>query len=190
MKVKNIHNIQRHSDNDTDTTTEEEIIEPPRKTIKGKKKIIIEEIEQPIIEVKEKKKRNYVMTEARKEAFLKMREKLKEKNENKLLDKKIEASKLLLQTEHKQKKKNLKKPILEVEDSESVEEIEIVRKKKPKKKKIIIHESSSSESEEQQEEEKDIKIPDKIMKSQKNRKSSITIKEPVKSNNTPTSFFI
>ena len=190
MKVKNIHNIQKHSDNDTDTTTEEEIIEPPRKTIKGKKKIIIEEIEQPIIEVKEKKKRNYVMTEARKEAFLKMREKLKEKNENKLLDKKIEASKLLLQTEHKQKKENLKKPILEVEDSESVEEIEIVRKKKPKKKKIIIHESSSSESEEQQEEEKDIKIPDKIMKSQKNRKSSITIKEPVKSNNTPTSFFI
>ena len=69
MKVKNIHNIQKHSDNDTDTTTEEEIIEPPRKTIKGKKKIIIEEIEAPIIEVKEKKKRNYVMTEARKEAF-------------------------------------------------------------------------------------------------------------------------
>ena len=69
MKVKNIHNIQKHSDNDTDTTTEEEIIEPPRKTIKGKKKISIEEIEQPIIEVKEKKKRNYVMTEARKEAF-------------------------------------------------------------------------------------------------------------------------
>ena len=92
--------------------------------------------------------------------------------------------------QHKNKQKNQKK-VIQVEDSESVEEIEIFKKKKPKKKKIIIHESSSSESEEQQEEEKDIKIPDKIMKSQKNRKSSISVnKEPLKNNNTPTSFFI
>lgn len=202
MKVKNIHNIQKNSSessSESDTTNESlEVKAQPKKTIKGKKKVDLptttineskSSLELPSdIDVKpEKKKRNYVMTEKRLEAFNKMREKLKEKNENKLLSKKIEASKLLLETEHKEKKKS--KKVVE-EESNSTEEIEIVKIKKPKKKKIIIHESSSEDEEEEIKDEP-IKIPDKVMKSQKNRKSNISIKEPVQSNNNNTvSFFI
>ena len=61
------------------------------------------------------------MTEKRLEAFNKMREKLKVKNENKLLSKKIEASKLLLETEHKEKKKS--KKVVEQLDDDSTEKL-------------------------------------------------------------------
>jgi hypothetical protein len=121
-----------------------------------------EEIKKP---VKPKKK----LSEKQLETLKKGREARKSNIEESKLNKKIEASKLLLEVEHKNKKKEVKKEVKqESEDDEEVVIIEKQRKPKKKVKKIIIQESESSS-----EEEEEIVIPEKKMKSQKNKKSIV-----------------
>ena len=132
------------------------------------------------IEVKQPKPKK-ILSEKQKQALQKGREKIKERQAEKLLDKKIEASKLLLQEDYKNKIKEKKKPNKE-EIEESDEEVIIIEKqRKPKKKvkRIIVQESSSeSDSETSQPPEDDkISIPEKPMKSQRNKKSIITVHE-------------
>ena len=110
-----------------------------------------------------------VMSQKQLETLAKGRESRKLKLEEHKLNKKIEASKLLLQEEHKQKlKKVVKKQPEPIEESEEEEVVIIEKHKKPKKKvkKIIIQESESSD-----EEEEEVIIPEKKMKSQKNKRS-------------------
>ena len=101
-----------------------------------------------------------------------MRKKRFENIEKAKLNKKIEASKILLENDVKPKKKIIKEP-----ESESEEEVIIIeKKKKPKKKtKRIIIEESSSDEEEEDEKEEEKRAPNRPFKSQQNKKSIIKI---------------
>lgn len=130
---------------------------------------IIEEVPKEIKKVVKPKK---VLSEKQLETLAKGRENRKLKIEESKLNKKIEASKLLLQEEHKNRKKEVKKEVkVEAESESDEEEVVIIEKKrKPKKKvkKIIIQESESDEEEEQE-----IVVPEKKMKSQRNKKTIV-----------------
>jgi hypothetical protein len=104
-----------------------------------------------------------------------MRKKREDNLKQKLLDKKIEASKILLENDVKPKSKKTK-PI-EESDEEEVIIIEKKKKQKPKTKRIIIEESSSDESSEEEEQERKpkSKAPERKFKSQQNKKSIIKI---------------
>jgi len=121
--------------------------------------------------------------------FANMAEKRKQNIEKKKLEKKIEASKLLLEHDIKPKAIEQKKVEQEVEEEEVVtpseeeeeesEKEEIIVKKKPKaktsnkkKKKIIIYEADSDSSDS----DDDIPIPPKAFKTQRNKKSQPIIK--------------
>ena len=136
---------------------------------------IIEEVPKEIKKVVKPKK---VLSEKQLETLAKGRENRKLKIEESKLNKKIEASKLLLQEEHKNRKKEVKKEVkVEAESESDEEEVVIIEKKrKPKKKvkKIIIQESESDEDEEQE-----IVVPEKKMKSQRNKKT-IVVHDEVK----------
>jgi len=137
---------------------------------------IIEEVPKEIKKVVKPKK---VLSEKQLETLAKGRENRKLKIEESKLNKKIEASKLLLQEENKNRKKETPKKEVKVEaESESDEEevVIIEKKRKPKKKvkKIIIQESESDEEEEQE-----IVVPEKKMKSQRNKKT-IVVHDEVK----------
>jgi len=141
----------------------EEIEEPPKQEKKAKK-------EKPVKEDKRKQPR----TEAQLKHFENMRKKREDNLKQKLLDKKIEASKILLENDVKPKKKA--KP--EESDEEEVIIIEKKKKQKPKTKRIIIEESSSDESSEEEEEQErkpKSKAPERKFKSQQNKKSIIKI---------------
>ena len=128
---------------------------------------IIEEVPKEIKKVVKAKK---VLSEKQLETLKKGRENRQLKIEEQKLNKKIEASKLLLEQEHKNRKKETPKKEAKAE-SESDEEVVIIEKqRKPKKKvkKIIIQESESDEEEEQE-----IIVPEKKMKSQRNKKSIV-----------------
>ncbi len=95
---------------------------------------------------KDKPKRNYVMTDARKQAFEKAKQK---RAENIALRKQLkeketaEFEKLLQMKQEKKAKKELKKKEMELKkyetsSSESEEEVIVKKKKKPKKKVIYI----------------------------------------------------
>jgi hypothetical protein len=119
-----------------------------------------------------------------------MAQKRKENIEKKKLEKKIEASKLLLEYDvkpkaTKQKKEEVVKREEEQEggtseeEQEQEEEEEIIIKKRPKvkannkkKKKIIIYETDSDSSDS----DDDIPIPPKSFKTQRNKKSQPIIK--------------
>ena len=131
--------------------------------------------------IKEKKPRK-PKTPAQLEQFKKMYENRKLKLEENKLNKKLEASKFLLEhgVDIKKNKKIIKEPKIEVVDdsssggsssSEEEEHIIVVKKKKNKKKskKIIIQESSSSES------EPDENILERNFKHQRNMKSIIKV---------------
>lgn len=136
---------------------------------------IIEEVPKEIKKVVKPKK---VLSDKQLETLAKGRENRKLKIEESKLNKKIEASKLLLQEEHKNRKKEVKKEVkVEAESESDEEEVVIIEKKrKPKKKvkKIIIQESESDEEEEQE-----IVVPEKKMKSQRNKKT-IVVHDEVK----------
>ena len=149
---------------ETDSEELSEIIEePPKKEIKE----IKVRKEKPVKEDKRKQPR----TEAQLKHFENMRKKREDNLKQKLLDKKIEASKILLENDVKPKKKA--KP--EESDEEEVIIIEKKKKQKPKTKRIIIEESSSDESSEEQEEKPKSKAPERKFKSQQNKKSIIKI---------------
>jgi hypothetical protein len=147
---------------ETDSEELSEVIEEPPKQEKKAKK------EKPVKEDKRKQPR----TEAQLKHFENMRKKREDNLKQKLLDKKIEASKILLENDVKPKKKA--KP--EESDEEEVIIIEKKKKQKPKTKRIIIEESSSDKSSEEEEEEKPkSKAPERKFKSQQNKKSIIKI---------------
>ena len=149
---------------ETDSEELSEVIEEPPKQEKKAKK------EKPVKEDKRKQPR----TEAQLKHFENMRKKREDNLKQKLLDKKIEASKILLENDVKPKGKKTK-PI-EESDEEEVIIIEKKKKQKPKTKRIIIEESSSDESSEEEEQEKPkSKAPERKFKSQQNKKSIIKI---------------
>jgi len=105
-------------------------------------------------EVKERKKGNYVLTEARKAQFEKAREikKLNFENRKKIKEqeeelKKQELEKKIVQKAEIIKKKQIKKEKILDNIVEPIDEtpIEIVKIKKPKKKIVIVEDSSSEE---------------------------------------------
>ena len=149
----------------------------------------VTEIETKTEEVIKPVKLKKILSDKQKETLAKGREKgrqkLMEKHERNKLDKKIEASKFLLEQDYKDKKEKPSKKAevkKEVElESEPDEEVVIIeRKNKPKTKtvkKIIIQESES-----ESEPDEEIIVPEKKMKSQRNKKS-ITITNTEKDSN-------
>jgi hypothetical protein len=122
------------------------------------------------------------------ENFKKLQEKRKEAIEKKKLEKKIEASKLLLELEQMTTSppvipKNVKQvsPLSEEEEeSDSSAEkiiVNVKNKKKAKKKakEIIIYKDDDSDTEEEEEEEQEYKQPKRALKTQQNKKSKTKI---------------
>ena len=133
---------------------------------------------------KEDKRKTKPRTEAQLKHFENMRIKRQENIEKSKLNKKIEASKVLLENDLKVVPKKEKKSIKKVVEESSDEEEEVIiiekKKRKPRQKRIIIEESSSEEEEEEEVvEEKpkdDIKYASsRKFKSQQNKKSIIKI---------------
>jgi len=132
---------------------------------------------------KEDKRKTKPRTEAQLKHFENMRIKRQENIEKSKLNKKIEASKVLLENDLKVVPKKEKKSIKKVVEESSDEEEEVIiiekKKRKPRQKRIIIEESSSEEEEEEVVEEKpkdDIKYASsRKFKSQQNKKSIIKI---------------
>ena len=132
---------------------------------------------------KEDKRKTKPRTEAQLKHFENMRLKRQENIEKSKLNKKIEASKVLLENDLKVVPKKEKKTIKKVVEESSDEEEEVIiiekKKRKPRQKRIIIEESSSEEEEEEVVEEKpkdDIKYASsRKFKSQQNKKSIIKI---------------
>ena len=165
---------------DSDTLTKSKT---KKQQSKKKEEIVEEDKPKPI---KPKKK----MTEAQLNNLKKGHAVLKSMRDKNKLNKKIEASKILLEnniditTKSKSKndendkipqKKKSSKKIVEEESSE--EEVIIVKKKKKKPKKIIIEESESSS------EEESVKQPkERVLKSQENKRSSVKISNPLPNN--------
>ena len=125
---------------------------------------LVEEL-QPKIDKRTKKERS----EKQLQHTENMRKKRFENIEKAKLNKKIEASKILLENDIKPKKKIIKEPESD-SDEEEVIIIEKKKKPKPKTKRIIIEESSSEE-----EEEEERKAPERKFKTQQNKKSIIKI---------------
>jgi len=130
---------------------------------------------------KEDKRKTKPRTEAQLKHFENMRIKRQENIEKSKLNKKIEASKVLLENDLKVVPKKEKKTIKKVVEESSDEEEEVIiiekKKRKPKQKRIIIEESSSEEEEEpeQEKQEEMIKRESRKFKSQQNKKSIIKI---------------
>jgi hypothetical protein len=129
---------------------------------------------KPIEPIKLKKPRP-PKTAKQMESFKKVQEKRKEILDAQMLNKKIEASKLLLQHNIKPNK-----PLKEETDDEP----EIIYVTKPKKKKHIIIESSSESSSESEEEYIEKVKQKQWGKSQKNKKSVVKINNSQPQNNT------
>jgi hypothetical protein len=107
------------------------------------------------------------------ESFKKLQAKRKEILDSKRLDKKIEASKLLLQHDIK--------PVRQIKE-ESDDEPDIIYVKKPKKKKQIVIEESDSD--EESVEKVQVSKPANWGKSQKNKKSVVKVDYQQPVNNT------
>jgi len=160
---------ENEQSSDSDTLTKSK----PKKIIQKKEKIL---------EPKPKKR----MTESQLNNLKKGQEILQKNREKNKLNKKIEASKILLENnidvapkksdtdEEKIKKKPVKKVV-----EESDEEDNVIILKKKKKPKTIIVEESESESESETVQPIKQKLP---LKSQENKKSSIKINHPNFSN--------
>jgi hypothetical protein len=169
--------------------------QPISKSIKAKKEDTI--VTETVVEGVKQKKPRKPKTEKQLEQFKKMAEARKLKLEEDKLNKKIEASKFLLEQgiDIKKKKKVVKEPKIEVDDNSSSggsssseeEQIIVVKKKQKKKsKKIIVHESSSSDSEPE--------VIERHFKHQRNKKSIIKVhQEATKPTNrviAPRNYFV
>jgi len=162
------------------------------------------ENEVPLVKEKASKKekinKKKIRSEKQQESFKKAFETRMNNIEKRKLEKKVEASKVLLENEFKFKEKEevpkIKKVIKKVIEPESSSEEETIivekrkKKKKPKTKRIIVEESSESEGETDKEDSIDEQPPikEKQFKSQQNKKSVIkvngasrdmTVKKPV-----------
>jgi hypothetical protein len=114
--------VKKITISDNESTASESSVENLNEQAKKEK--------QFIKDVKPKK----VLSEKQKEALIKGREKRKEKIDEKKLNKKIEASKFLLELDHKKKKATKPKIESEEEDDDEEEVVIIEKKRKPKKK--------------------------------------------------------
>ena len=121
-------------------------------------KIKIEEEDKNIEIVEDKPiKKKKVLSEKQKAILKSAREKRTHNIEKQRLEKKLEASKLLLNIKDEKEEKQIKNkinkmPIIEESSESSEPEQIIIKKKKKKKPKKIIIEESESESEEEEEE--------------------------------------
>ena len=148
---------------------------------------LVEEVKKEEVPTKPKK----VLSEKQKEALIKGRLKRLEKIDEKKLNQKIEASKFLLEQDHKNKK--VKKTKVESDEEVVEEEVVIIEKKrKPRKtvKRIIVEESESeteTDHESPDNSPEPPKIQEKKMKSQRNKKSVIKVHaEPKDEENKPS----
>jgi hypothetical protein len=142
-------NSQQHDDDDDSA---------PLTKPKGRKVIISEvakDTTEQLEQVKKPRKKMPPKTEKQMQQFQVAMQKRKESIENKKLEKKIEASKLLLQygitptPQNTPVKQHKTKKVVEVSEESSEEEIIIKTVKKPKKKKVIkVEVSDSSDSDE------------------------------------------
>lgn len=193
-------NVKENSEHDVPLTRQ-----------KGKKPLnLVESINEPvpeIITVSNPKKEKKPRSEKQIAQFLEVANRRKESLEKKNLEKKIEASKLLLKhdpeyikkqtpieqsveqpneqriVENKPKKKEPK--IIEVDNSssDSEESVIIIKKKKnkkQKKKKIIIEESESESSSSEEEDVVQMQKPKRNFITQQNKKSIVKIHEKPK----------
>lgn len=134
---------------------------------------------KPLKEKKPRPPKTAKQIEQFENARLKRQEILKEKN----LNKKLEASKLLLEHGYTLPEKkeviNEKPKVIKPDDSDDESDNEVViikKKKKPKKKTYIIEESS--EDEDESEKVKQIYKQSRQMVSQQNKKSIIKVNNP------------
>ena len=147
----------------------------------------LKELEVIQTEVVKEKKPRKPKTPAQLEQFKKMYENRKINLEANKLNKKIEASKFLLEhgVDIKKNKKIIKEPVIEVDNSsssgssssEEEQHIIVVKKKKKNKgksKKVIIEESLTSDEEPEQ------KHLERSFKHQRNKKSIIKVHTPDK----------
>ena len=146
---------------------------------------VVEEVKKEEVPTKPKK----VLSEKQKEALIKGRLKRLEKIDEKKLNQKIEASKFLLEQDHKNKK--VKKAKVESDEEVDEEVVIIEKKRKPRKtvKRIIVEESESDTDHESPDiSPEPPKIQEKKMKSQRNKKSVITVHSEPKDeeNNKPS----
>jgi hypothetical protein len=169
--------------------------QPKSKSIKAKEEDTI--VTETVVEGVKQKKPRKPKTEKQLEQFKKMAEARKLKLEEDKLNKKIEASKFLLEQgiDIKKKKKVVKEPKIEVDDNSSgssssseEEQIIVVKKKQKKKsKKIIVHESSSDS-------EAEPEVVERHFKHQRNKKSIIKVhQEATKPTNrviAPRNYFV
>ena len=136
---------------------------------------------QKPLKVKEKKPRK-PKTEKQLQQFENARLKRQEKIKESKLNKKIEASKLLLEHGYQAPLTPVhQEPIDETTEEENSEDNEIIiikKKKKPKKKTYIIQESSDDDSDGEEEKVKQIYNKSRQMVSQQNKKSMIKIHKP------------
>jgi hypothetical protein len=164
----------------------------------------IQEIQESIQDASPLEKVKKPRSEKQMENFKKLQEKRKEAIEKKKLEKKIEASKLLLEqdipppAQPKQKTKGtgyqIKQPSPppsedEEESDSSVEKIIVNVKKKPKKKakEIIIYNDDDSDSEEEAEEQ-EYKQPKRALKTQQNKKSKTKVYQQERPSGTSSGF--
>jgi hypothetical protein len=155
--------------------------EVPLTKTKGRPKKV-KPVEVEISDVKPVKKPR---TEKQIEAFAKAQETVKANRAKKLEEKKVEASKLLLEKGIElPSKKSVEKIILppapDLEEDHEFIYLKKEKKQKPKpKKKIIVYHDSSSDDDVSSEEEQVIHIKkSKHFKSQQNKKSVIKVHEP------------
>jgi hypothetical protein len=160
----------------------EEDNEPLTRSKKDKKVV---EVTQPIVEPMQQevkpekvKKPRPPKSEAQLEAFKKALETRKANIEKKKIDKKVEASKILLEHDKSKEVKKVKQKVILESESESEPEIVIVKRKKKPKRKIVIESETDSETE-SEEEQKPIQ---KFGKSHQHKNSvkGIKITEPIK----------
>jgi hypothetical protein len=145
--------------------------EPLTKQKKGRPKKAIKSIEISDV-IPAKKER----TEKQKEAFAKAQETVKANRLKKLEDKKVEASKLLLEKGIEFPAK-IEPPVVEEEPENEIIYVKKQRAKpKPKKKKIIVYQDESSEESSEEEQEIHFK-KSKNFKTQQNKKSVIKVHE-------------
>jgi hypothetical protein len=135
---------------DKEITEDVPLIKPKGQKVKKNIELEINKItpDEPIIEqvVAKVKKPRPPKTEAQKQQFQNVLKKRKELLDKAMLEKKIEASKLLLSQGLEIPKINNKVDVVEESSSDESEEEVIIVKRKPKKKKKIIYMSESSES--------------------------------------------
>ena len=134
-------------------------------------------------EVVKVKKPRKPKTPAQLEAFTKMRAKKTIDDNQKALNKKIEITKALLESEMKKQTAQPKSKKLEPikEDSESSDEEIVVKKSKKKKKQIVIVDSSDEDSESEKTIERK-EVPKDFGKSHRNKKSNIKVYDAPKVN--------